>query len=508
MPAHDGFLDPGGVSLVGSMPAVSTSATGLTAGTEEHLHERALAERISRIRAILAGANFLVLLLDSSIPFPRTPELVGGAMAAAMLFLAYALTIRASLLRRWLPLRTYQVASAGLDVLMAAMLILSTDGYLSPFNLWLVFAVVASGFSAIHWLSPTTTLLGLTAHVTIALVPQHLPIDLAVFSVRSGYLFGFSAVIAGVGMLMTRQSAWISTLERMGRGLSDALTERETREAYERAIREVVRPDEIAIHAGDHLPPIGSGWVGVPIGMPGEGFGHLMLRRRQPVTGDELHLLSIINDRYASAQRKARLSRELLDAAAREERLRMADELHDSYLQTLAAIDLHAEAARIKAKAQRSSVEDLEAIKEIARDGAAKARAFINQEKPMAAHGPKVLQEILDLRWPGAPPLEVEGEVRLGEGQWRALEALLREGLNNARRHSKSTCVRFRIVAEPERVCAILDADGTPPPERPTLGYGLSRVKGVVEANGGRMRLHLGEMGGPRLEVLFGGGAA
>ena len=57
-------------------------------------------------------------------------------------------------------------------------------------------------------------------------------------------------------------------------------------------------------------------------------------------TGDDALILHTMVDRFCLTLRRIYASEELRNSAAQESRLRLADELHDTHVQTLTAIDL------------------------------------------------------------------------------------------------------------------------------------------------------------------------
>src|SRR5207247_6474695 len=136
------------------------------------------------------------------------------AFAASGLFIVYAAILYVLLRRRTRLSDRMAIASPLLDVVVATMLIIATDGYLSPFSLWLVFAVVSAGFSRYRQLPFITAGLALTAQVLIATIPQVRPLDVTVFAVRVGYLFGVAAVLSAISSYLTAQSLALSTIEK------------------------------------------------------------------------------------------------------------------------------------------------------------------------------------------------------------------------------------------------------------------------------------------------------
>ena len=80
-------------------------------------------------------------------------------------------------------MRVYQQVIPLSDVLAASMLIFATEGYLSPFNLWLAITVVAAGFGSAGSVPILTAIVAIFAQVLIATVPQKLPLEHGAFFV-------------------------------------------------------------------------------------------------------------------------------------------------------------------------------------------------------------------------------------------------------------------------------------------------------------------------------------
>ena len=182
----------------------------------------------------------------------------------------------------------------------------------------------------------------------------------------------------------------------------------------------------------------------------------------------------------------------------------MADELHDTYLQTLAAIDFRAEAARVSLSPPTADAQgELAEIKRIARQGAARAREFIQQQQAPLPHGPQVLADLVRARWEGRHELEIQQDVQLNEAQWNVLELLVKEGLNNARRHAKSKTVRLLLQQRAGEVVASLENDGTAADPHASFGYGLTRLQEAVRSQGGELSFVSGEGGNTTLCARF-----
>ncbi|HVL38164.1 MAG TPA: histidine kinase [Fimbriimonadaceae bacterium] len=461
--------------------------------SQELVHERALAEHVGLVRLVLTVANFAVIALD-----PVDSPLQGYAWVAASLFFAYALWSFVLVKTGRVTLARYELVSPVLDVLFATILILSTQGHQSPFTLWIVFAVVATSFSRYKLLPLAATGLGLLAHGVIAATPQQTPLDPGLFMVRTGYLLGFAAIVAMLSSHLNRQSQVIAALERIERELAESNEESEAASALERGVATLLPGSSPVVL----LDPAEE--QGMPLRLGDRNMGVLRIQRPRPLRPGEERVVATMAERFLAAVGRMRLAADLVRAAAHEERLRLADELHDTFLQTLAAIDLRAEAGRQNLAADpEATAEELAQIKAIARRGAVAAREFIHRQQSPPTRGHDVLETLIRTRWEGKYELELEEGLSLSEAQWNTIELLAKEGMNNARKHGSASRIRFVLEETPSEVLASLENDGAPPPNEVAFGYGLSRLRSAVRNEGGELALTVSEGGNTVLLARF-----
>jgi signal transduction histidine kinase len=484
-----------------------------TEAAPELLYEHELAQRVALVRLVLTFANFAVIWLDSSLPSAGTAEAYAWAYGVAAVFLLYAFFIGAALKRRRIRLSRYLLLSPVLDVACASTLIIATDGYLSPFNLWLVFAVVSSGFSRYRRLPLFTAALGLLAHSLIATIPQEQPPDYAVFGVRTGYLFAFAAVLSLISSHLVAQAKALAVIEDAGRRLGDAATSHAALRILLAKLTETLHiagarlslSDGTCIEEGvpEHGCPATASWS---LQVAGQQLGTLAVWRKSPLAREDDAVARVLCDRASSALLRIRLSEQLVAAAKAEERLRIADTLHDSCLQTLAAVALRAEAAsRLVGGGGGEVASELQAITQVVRRAGVQLRDAVAMPSATAG-GPDAasLSKLVTERWPGAQAY-VAPDVVPSAGQWLAMEALIKEGLNNAEKHAAARRGSFRLYrSSAGHVVCVLENEGAPLPARPEFGYGLTRVRELVEAQGGVLSLVPREAGGALLIADFG----
>ena len=462
----------------------------------ELLHERKLADRFALLKLVLAVANFLVIGLDRTIPVTESPREVMTAIWVASGFLIYMTISWMAIRAEWVSLRVYQRILPLTDVLAASMLIVATEGYLSPFNLWLAISVVSAGFGSVREVPILTAVLAVLAQFAIATIPQRMPLEPGMFFVRTAYLFGFASLVASISSEIIRQSKALEGIARFGHDLASTHTVQQALDLLRVSLKTELQADEVEVVLGHDVP---AGWL--PLRNGEVTIGALKINRAKAIGNDDQSLIALFGDRLGAAIRRIELGQALVSAAAREERQRYADELHDTHLQTLAAVDMQAEAASRKLK-DSPAIEDLKTIKEIVREAAAKTRQFISSIDEQPQGGPAVIQQVFLERW-GDAAVDIDQSLELTEGQWRAVTMLVQEGLNNARMHGQAETVSFALKKSESQVIATLRADGRSPAPDATYGYGLGRLRTVVQANGGDMRLGPGKAGGSELVACF-----
>ncbi len=456
-------------------------------------HERTLAERVALIRLVLTVSNFAIVWLEHTVCGPGTPTSYTQATAAAALFLAYAGTAWGLLKRKRISLDRYFALSPILDVGFAALLVLATDGYLSPFHLWFVLAVVNSGFSRSPRLPLLTAALALAAHCLIALIPQAQPLHVSVLAVRSVYLFGVAAVLSSINFHLAKEFRALGVIAEADRAFSGVMTRSAAGRVLLARLMETLSITGARLRFADGtclergVPeaghPAATSWT---LQIAGRPLGTLAVYRRTPLAGREEAVACALCDRAASALLRIQVSEQLVAATRAEERLRIADELHDTYLQTLAALDLRAEAAsRLVGGADGEVAAELQAIKQISHQAAAEIRRTLTLQSCAASGpGPAALRQLVSQRWPGQAEVQIPPDLALSGCQWRIVEMMVKEGLNNARKHAGAERVTLRLYRfDRDQVACSLENDGRPLPPQPAPGY-ARRLRNKVDSSG------------------------
>jgi signal transduction histidine kinase len=192
------------------------------------------------------------------------------------------------------------------------------------------------------------------------------------------------------------------------------------------------------------------------------------------------------------------------EAAALDERGRIARELHDVLAHSLSALSVELEGARLLALDRDVDSEVIAAIGRAHRHAAAgldEARAAIKALRGDSVPGPDKLEELLeDMRAHGIEcTLEITGEPRrLPSEAALAVFRTAQEALTNVRKHAEEAeRVEIRLDYDPDGVQLIVTdsaGDGAEPrvPQPAALagagaGYGVSGMRERAELIGGRL---------------------
>ena len=220
------------------------------------------------------------------------------------------------------------------------------------------------------------------------------------------------------------------------------------------------------------------------------------------------HLLRLSEEHQIQAQalldeeERTRLARN--EAAALDERGRIARELHDVLAHSLSALSVELEGARLLALDRDVDADVIGAIGRAHRHAAAgldEARAAIKALRGDMVPGPDKLEGLLeDMRASGIDcTLEIKGEERrLPSEAALAVFRTAQEALTNVRKHAEEAeRVEIRLEYDPDGVQLIVTdsaGDGAEPrvPQPAALagagaGYGVSGMRERAELIGGRL---------------------
>jgi signal transduction histidine kinase len=496
------------------------------------------------VRAVLALATLAVAVkLYYEVQFEYRPM-------ALMLELLLIYSFLMSFVTRHKPeaIRKMAIASSLLEVGLVTALIASTGGSDSPFYLWYVFYVVSVALRygmqySILALSASVVLYTYvtSSAVSLSLAPKsYIPAFLG----STGLLFILALLFGLMSEKQKNYRVQLAVVNDMGIALSSISSSTEIENQLVAQAADLMQVDKCWFASlPDHGPEGVRYWVGPdtsPAGIDlGEwsperiiAYGRARMtneKRRQrsipsdaalklgirklagvplmvhdtPVgvlyavnrrvgafTATDTHLLDLIASQAAPLLENARLAERLRDAAAAEERLRIARDLHDNFLQTLAAIKLHLERCSIlmdkdpdKAKAA------IGRIQEIAAGGLSEVRSYLSQLR-LAGPDPEQLKEAIK-QFAEASASSVGYHLdltlnidpkRLNQDIGSAAFQVIRELVNNAAKHSNPSNVEVSAVVTNSTLTLGVKDDGD--------GFDVEEVRRSAAARG-----HLGLVG-------------
>jgi signal transduction histidine kinase len=184
-----------------------------------------------------------------------------------------------------------------------------------------------------------------------------------------------------------------------------------------------------------------------------------------------------------------------IQAAALEERARLAREIHDVLAHTLSALSIQLEGAKMLAE-QRPGDPEIEATLEraggLAREGLGEARRAVGSLRDEALPGPELLPELTNAfsRDTAVPcrlevegrPLELDAESRL------ALYRIAQEALTNVTKHADASSVDVLLRYLTDGVELVVEDQGARRAvSLPGGGYGMNGMRERAKLLGGQL---------------------
>lgn len=252
------------------------------------------------------------------------------------------------------------------------------------------------------------------------------------------------------------------------------------------------------------------------LGLRGEGFeGRLFSLDKPGMTSDDLVLGEVVARQVATRMEHFYLSRELQQAAATEERIRLARDLHDGLLQSLTGAALQLETVSHLVEADPKGAR--ERLLEIQRLIAAEQRdlrSFVQRLKP-APLGPaeaqsdlvaslKELAQRMERQWSLRVELSVARmEAGIPEALAHDIYRMVHEALVNTARHAGASVGRVEVGARDNRVRITVADNGRGFPFRGHYGHaaltamrlGPVTLRERVESLGGSLTIDSTEAG-------------
>ena len=237
---------------------------------------------------------------------------------------------------------------------------------------------------------------------------------------------------------------------------------------------------EIRLPDGEAVPAL----LAVPVLIQREPRGRAVVVRegRPRFTREDLEFLLVVVGQAATGFEAMRLQEKAEEVAVLEERARIARDLHDGFIQSLAGIDLRVAACLKLVERDPARVpRQLEELHQMVDRGYREVRHYLGvlrsasrQADDLCATLDQVAAEFtirdhlrVDLTLPPSDP-------GLPAGTVYELAQIVREALRNAVRHGRATEAAVQLVAHPSH-CHIVIRDN---------GHGFQNARGMVDADG------------------------
>lgn len=460
--------------------------------------EAATTERLlAYVRSVLALATLVVAVkLFFEVHFEYRP------MAFTLgLVMTYSLVM--SLLTRRLPMTTRNAAifSSVFEVVLITFLVASTGGTKSPFYLWYVFYVVSVSLRYGLQLSIVALAASIVSYTVVTTSAATLSLAgetmVPAFLGSTGFLFVLALLFGHMSEKQKSYRTQLAVVNELAIALSSLLRVDDIEAELVRQTAELLHVEQCWFAAlpspesggvlswlgetspgadadlgewsPDQILKRGSSQVSNEIGKDGSLSSDLnvkslaaapLLARDIPVgvlyaankktgaiSATDLRLLDLIASQAAPLLENARLAERLQETAASEERLRIARDLHDNFLQTLAAIRLHLERCSILVDKNPEKAKDaIERTQQIAANGLTEVRSYLSQLR-LAGPEPEQLRETIRKFAEEAASshglnLELDLDLnpdRCPRATCSAAFQILRELITNAAKHSAAT---------------------------------------------------------------------
>ena len=182
------------------------------------------------------------------------------------------------------------------------------------------------------------------------------------------------------------------------------------------------------------------------------------------------------------------------EAAALEERRRIAHEMHDVLAHSLAGLSMQLQAIRAIARrdgAPATLTEPLDRAAELARDGVQEARAAVSALRSVPLRGVADIDG-LTRGFPGEARLRVSGRAgRLTAEAGHAVYRAVQEAMTNAARYATGSAIDVDLAWEGSEMRAVVRDGGLPAGRGPSgvkgSGTGLRGMAERIEAVGGSL---------------------
>lgn len=259
--------------------------------------------------------------------------------------------------------------------------------------------------------------------------------------------------------------------------------------------------------------------ISVPVEAP-EGFrGRILVsRKRSNFSRQDLDFFHTLAAQGAIILDKLLLREKAEDLAVAEERARIARDVHDGFVQSLASLDVGLEVCRkLESKNSEGLASELEAVQRNVKQGYREARRYLEQLREQSALGPDVDtavgEMVRDFRGRGETTVELHTSAQgipARHGVGLELIQIVREGLSNIARHADASSALVSVEAGPHAFHLTIKDNGCGFPAAAAGGNGelpLSEapwsIRERVEALGGTLKLRSETGGGSEIEITL-----
>ena len=207
-----------------------------------------------------------------------------------------------------------------------------------------------------------------------------------------------------------------------------------------------------------------------PLTVAGQSYGILTAyyHDSRSFSPEDMREAQSLADQAALAIESARLREQVGQAAALDERNRLARELHDSVTQSLYSVTLYAEAAarQVEAGNEDAVIDHLRALRDTSRDALREMRLLIYELRPpeierigLAAALRGRLQAV-ETRGGVHAELVQEGDENLPVSAQQELYHIAREALNNSLKHAQASNILVHLTYSPDQTVLEVQDDG------------------------------------------------
>jgi signal transduction histidine kinase len=209
--------------------------------------------------------------------------------------------------------------------------------------------------------------------------------------------------------------------------------------------------------------------LAVPIVIRGEVYGGLVLYDVAPrlFAHDQVELANAFADQAALAIDNAMLRQQAAEAAAAQERNRLARDLHDAVTQVIFSANLMAEALpRVWERDPDEGQRGLEQLRLLTRGALAEMRTLLFDLRPAALQDkplPELLRQLTEAmgtRSQASITFEAQGTCMLPASVHVAIYRIAQEALNNATKHAAARTIRVVLHCSLRRLLLRIHDDG------------------------------------------------